>query len=139
MQQVVVDSSVILKWLNQNNELNIEQADKILQDAKNREIELFAPELTKYEVGNVLLCGKQLTAQEASITLVTINLLPITFVTESADLAQETFSIASKLGITYYDAAFLSLAKLHNALLITESTKHQGKTTEVRVIPLKDY
>ncbi len=139
MNTVVVDTSVIMKWLNQNNEENIDKADKIIESALKGEIELLVPELAKYEYGNVLLKGKQLTPKEANISLDTAYLLPITFVGESKDLAKETYNLAHNLGITYYDASFLSLAKKYNAVLVTENIKHQGKYPKIKIKSLQDY
>ncbi|OGE26086.1 hypothetical protein A3C26_00005 [Candidatus Daviesbacteria bacterium RIFCSPHIGHO2_02_FULL_39_12] len=45
MNTLVVDSSVIVKWINQTKEENIEKADEILQSALDGNIELVAPEL----------------------------------------------------------------------------------------------
>ena len=138
MNILVVDSSVIVKWLNQTKEQNLEQADKILQDAKVGEIELISPELAKYEVGNVLIT-KGVTASEAEISLNILYAFPITFITESLELAEQTYLLADKLGITYYDASFLSLAKQYNATLVTDNIKHQGKDSSIKVVALKDY
>lgn len=137
--KIVVDTSVIVKWLNQTNEENINKADQIMESVLKGETEILAPELAKYEVGNVLLKGKQLTPNEAYISLGTAYSLPVTFVSESEDLARETFSLAYKLGITYYDASFVSLAKQYDATLVTENPKHQGKSQEVKVKSLKNY
>ncbi len=137
--KIVVDTSVIIKWLNQTNEENIDKADQIMESALKGRTELLAPELAKYETGNVLLKGKQLTPGEAYISLGTVYSLPITFVSESEDLARETFSLAYKLGITYYDASFISLAKQYDAILVTENPKHQGKLQEIKVESLKNY
>jgi len=139
MNSVVVDTSIIVKWLNQNNEKNIDKVDLIMESALKGEIELIAPELAKYECGNALLKGKQLTTQEAYIALGTAYSLPITFVNESEDLARETYSLAFRLGITYYDATFLSLAKKYGATLVTENIKHQAKTADIKVRSLEDY
>ena len=138
-QKVVIDSSVILKWLSNDNEKYIDVADKILQDAQKGKIELLAPELAKYEVGNVLLYSKKLSPKQARIIFNKLYNLPLSFILESEKLANETYNIASKLGITYYDASFLSLAKQHEAILVTENIKHQGKTAEIKVISLADY
>ncbi|MEK7458470.1 MAG: type II toxin-antitoxin system VapC family toxin, partial [Patescibacteria group bacterium] len=72
-------------------------------------------------------------------SLATVYQLPITFVSESEELAKETYRIAQKEGLTYYDASFIALAKQQRALLITDNPKHQGKSTEVEVKSLKDY
>ena len=139
MNTLVIDSSVQVKWLNQKDEDNIEIANRILQDALDNKVHLISPELAKYEVGNTLLKRKQLTPSEAKISLATLYSLPITFITESEDLFHQTFSIAYDFNITYYDASFLSLAKQYDATLVTDNVKHQGKSSGIKTIPLKDY
>ncbi len=139
IKKLVIDSSVIIKWLNQDKEAGIAQADKIMSNALELKVELFAPELAKYESGNVLLKGKQLSPREANILLDTLYSLPITFVSESEDLAKDAFLLAYTHNITYYDAAFLSLARQYDATLITDNIKHQGKSSQVKVIALKNY
>lgn len=139
MKTLVIDTSVFIKWLNQDNEQDLDRADKILQDVKAGHVELVAPELIKYEIGNVLLKGKQLTHDQAYISLGTAYSLPVTFVTESEQQAKETYSLGYKLGVSYYDASFMSLAKQCDATLVTDNIKHQGKDSNIRVIALKDY
>ncbi len=139
MDTIVIDSSIMVKWLNQKNEDDIDKADKILDDTRKGDVELIAPELAKYEVCNVLLKGKLLSSKEANLLIETLFSLPITFIAETEDLAGHTYSIAFDHGITYYDAAFISLAKQYGAALITENIKHQGKAKDVKVIALKDY
>lgn len=138
-QKTVVDSSVIVKWLNTDNEQYLEQADQILKEARVGKVEIIAPELSKYEVGNVLLFGKKLTSEQAHIPLYWLFHLPITFIPQSAELSRNTFAIAQRQKITFYDAAFLALAKQEEAILVTDNLKHQGKTSAVKVIALKDY
>jgi predicted nucleic acid-binding protein len=137
--KVVVDTSILVKWLNQTDEQDIEEADKLMESALEGKIQIFAPELAKYELGNVLLKGKQLTSNEAFISLGTVYSLPITFVSESEELAKDTYNIASDFGVTYYDASFLSLAKQQSAILITENIKHQGKAKDIIVKSLKNF
>src|SRR3989344_6742231 len=122
---IVVDTSVVIKWLSSDNEKYLDQANDILKDVQGEKIEVYAPELVKYEVGNVLLFGKHLSLTQAKIVLTEFFNLPITFIAESVQTAKDTFSLASKSGITYYDAAFLALAKQHDATLVTENVKHQ--------------
>lgn len=136
---LVLDSSVIVKWLNSVDEENIDKTDKILADTLKGKLELIAPELAKYEIGNVLLLKKKLSKEEAEFSFQALYTYPIQFIAESEDLAKETYRLASTLGITYYDAAFLSLAKQYDALLVTENVKHQGKSKAVKVISLQDY
>lgn len=136
---IVIDSSVIIKWLSQDNENLLEEADSILRDAQKEEIVLIAPELAKYEVGNVLLFSKHLSSKQARIVLTKFYNLPISFIIESEDLAEQTYFLADSLKITYYDASFLSLAQQYNATLVTDNIKHQRKAFGVKVVSLKDY
>lgn len=137
--KIVVDSSVIVKWFNTKDEENLIDADKLLADALKGDIELLAPELAKYEVGNVLLFSKKLLPKETIIPFHAFFASPIQFIPQSEELAKETYEIAFNLGITYYDASFLSVAKQYNATLVTDNTKHQGKASDIKVVSLKDY
>lgn len=138
MKPVVVDSSVIVKWINQINEKLLDQADELLADAQSGTITLLAPELSKYEIGNALL-NKRLDLSLAYQSLATVYQLPITFVPETIELSKQTYQIAQQGGITYYDASFMSLAKQNNATLVTDNVKHQGKDSDTKVVALKDY
>ncbi len=139
MNTLVTDTSVFIKWLNQDNEQNLENADKILEDVRAGHTTIIVPELIKYEIGNVLLKGKQLTPNQAHISLETAYSLPVIFVTESEQQARETYNLAHNLGVSYYDASFMSLAKQYNATLVTDNIKHQGKDSSIKVVALKDY
>ena len=138
-QRIVLDTSVIIKWLNRNNEQHLAQADQLLDSVRKGEVELIAPELIKYELGNVLLKGKQLTPKEVNISLGTAYSLPINFVSESEEIAKETYTLAFSSGNTYYDASFLTLAKKYDATMVTENIKHQGKVKGIKVASLKDF
>jgi predicted nucleic acid-binding protein len=137
--RVVVDTSVIIKWLSSDKEDHLESANNILEDALDGKIEIYAPELSKYEVGNTLLFSKKLSSQQGSIVLEQFYTLPITFISESDDLSKQTYELAYKLGITYYNASFISLAKEQNATLITDNMKHQGKSRDINVKSLGEY
>jgi len=136
---LVVDTSVIVKWLNQDNEGNIKQADKIMKDVEAGRVSIVAPELARYEVGNVLLSAKHLTIQQASIVLNQLYKIPITYIEDSFMNANVTFEIASEAKITYYDASFMALARQYAATLVTDNIKHQGKYNKIKAIALADY
>ncbi|MDP3974057.1 MAG: type II toxin-antitoxin system VapC family toxin [Candidatus Daviesbacteria bacterium] len=138
-QPLVIDSSVIVKWVNTYKEEGVDQANKILEDAKAEKVELFTSEVAKYEVGNALLVKKGLDLTPAYISLGTVYNLPLNFVPETLPLAESTYKIGQELKITYYDASFLSVAEQLGAVLVTDNVKHHGKSTKVKVIPLKDY
>jgi predicted nucleic acid-binding protein len=97
------------------------------------------PELVKYELGDVLICGKNLNSKQAEVVLSQFYKIPLSFIEDSRPLAIKTADIAQDLNITYYDAAFIALAEQLKATLVTENMKHQGKTKDIRVIAIKDY
>ncbi len=138
MKPVVVDSSVTVKWINQIDESLLDKADKLLSDAQEGSVNLLSPELSKYEVGNALL-KKGLDLPKAYESLGTIYQLPLTFIPESEELAKQTYKMAQENGITYYDASFIALAEENNATLVTDNIKHQGKSSEIKAVSLKDY
>ena len=67
-QPLVVDSSVIVKWVNTQKEDNINQANKVLEDAKTDGVELYTREVAKYEVRNALLVKKGLNLTQANVS-----------------------------------------------------------------------
>jgi len=138
MKNIIIDTSVIVKLLNDQLEQHVKQANKVLLDAQKNKISIFAPELSRYEIGNAIL-KKKLSMPFAQDTLETAYDLPIQFVKETYKLACKTYEIAAKTNMTYYDASFIALAKQESAILVTDNIKHQGKTSEVKVIPLAEY
>lgn len=137
--KVVVDSSVILKWLYREDEKYLEKAELLLKNAVGNKVELLAPELAKYEVGNVLLVAKKLPQNSGEEALETYYSLPIQYISLTEKLSKETFFIGKKINITFYDASFIALARQERATLVTDNPKHQRKFPGVKVIPLKEY
>ncbi len=144
MKKVVTDSSVMVKWVSQDGELNLDKADQLLTDVQAGKVSLQAPELAKYEIGNALL-KKGLSQTQAFQSLGTIYSLPIRFVAETEELANQTYQMANELRrggdlkFTYYDASFAALAKQDGAILVTANPKHQAKIAGVKVISLENY
>lgn len=137
-QAAVVDSSVIVKWVDRSREKLLKQAESVLEDGVNGHLHLLAPDLSWYEVGNVLV-NKGLSAERAKTALTFLYSLPLEFVPMSLDVAENTYVFAKRFRITYYDAAFAALAAEMGALLITDNVKHQGQVKGIQVVPLEEY
>ena len=135
---LVIDSSVMVKWINSQNEDYLEEADQILHDARSEKVELIAPELAKYEIGNALLY-KNMSLPTSKMSLGTIYEIPLTFCVLDQEGASETMEIAKENKITYYDASFVQLTKEKKATLVTANPKHHRQFEGVKVIDLKDY
>lgn len=139
VKRLVVDTSVIIKWLSKDKEDHLDKADRILIDVQNRDAVIIAPELAKYEVGNVLLFSKKLSLEQAQVSLSQFFKIPLNFISDSEEFANQTYQIAKECEITYYDASFLSVAEQLGAALVSDNVKHHGRSKKVKVIPLKDY
>ncbi|PIU03754.1 hypothetical protein COT44_01615 [Candidatus Shapirobacteria bacterium CG08_land_8_20_14_0_20_39_18] len=137
-QKIVVDSSVIVKWLNNQDEKYIKEAFKLLKDCQAGKISLYAPELAKYEVGNALL-NKEIELPQTKSSLETLYALPISFIKLDKETALDTYDFTDELEITYYDAVFLTLAKKIKGILVTDNPKHQKTIKNIEILPLKDY
>ena len=139
MKKLVLESSVILKWLNQKHEDNIEQADKILNDVQIGKVLLYAPEAAKYEIGKILLVGKRLTQTESKIPLMVLFNLPIEFIPHSPELLKRSYVIASAYGIDIFESSFLALAEQKGATLITENVNDEVSDLGLKIVALEDY
>ena len=107
MKKLVIDSSVIVKWLSSQDEEHVSNADKILMDVENGKAKLFTSELAKYEIANVLLKGKKLNIPQAKASLRICYSLPIEFISETKEQSSKSYAFAHALNITYYDAVFM--------------------------------
>lgn len=90
----------------------------------------FTPSLAYYEIGNALWkeCNllKRLNMNEVNKTLeFTFSLLKLMQIIpiEDSNLGLKTLSNANKLNITYYDAAYLTVTKQLDKILVTEDEK----------------
>lgn len=138
-KNLVIDTSVAVKWVNKQDENYIKQSDMILKDVQEEKKYILMPELAKYEVGNALLY-KQMPLQNTLGSIATYYSIPIQFVPQDQYQAQETAKIAYENKITFYDATFIALAKENNAQLITDNPKHQrARMDGVKITSLKDY
>lgn len=137
-KRIVVDSSVIVKWLSNDREEYLEEADKLLKAACEDMVVIMAPELARYEVSNALM-HKGMDVNQLMVSVSTIFELPIRFMSQSSESAQLSAKIASENGMTFYDATFVALAIDEKAVLVTENVKHQAKCKDVKVLSLKDW
>ncbi|MGB9706908.1 MAG: type II toxin-antitoxin system VapC family toxin [Microgenomates group bacterium] len=138
MKRVVLDTSVVVKWYSEEKDSKL--ARQLILDLKEEKIEIYLPELVKYELGNALLKGKNLPVKTGQRVLEDFCSLPFNFVKEEGKLAVKNYQIANKLGITYYDACFIGVAKKIGAILISANPRHQGKKYPgLKILSLKEY
>jgi len=136
----IIDASVVLKWV-LPDETYQENADKLKRNFLCGEIQLFAPSFITQETANALWIAvkqrrmQQTDAQEALKFLQNIQLR--LYELNWTDVSQ-CLSIACKLEIAVYDAAYLFLCDKIGAQLFTadnklfEKAKEHFKVTHIR-------
>lgn len=138
-KKIVVDSSVVVKWLLSQNEKYVEKALILLEHIQKGYVKCLAPELVKYEVANAIL-NKKVSFDIAELAFSTFYRIPIQYFIFFEELTTEAYSVAEANKITFYDASFMALAVRQDAVLVTDNPKHQDKKISgLKVISLKDY
>ena len=134
MKNYVVDASVILKWaLGNERESDHEQAMALLKTWTEGDIELSAPILWQYEVGNFLGRSLQEEAMDKMNLLLNLNIRNVAF---ANDMWRNCFSWMRQKSITFYDASYLAVAFEVQGKLITADEKFAGKMEETNRICL---
>lgn len=136
----VVDASVAARFV-LNEDLS-ERAAKVLEDFINGEVELIAPTLLVYEVGNALwkAAARGLISEgealDSFMNFFKLRLWRELRVEESAWALK--WGAAS--GSTYYDSAYVAMAFSEGATLLTADDELESRARDsVRVLHLKDY
>ncbi|MCR4318459.1 MAG: type II toxin-antitoxin system VapC family toxin [Planctomycetes bacterium] len=120
MKQMVVDSSVVLKWF-LPGEVYEAQSLSIFEDFVQRKVEIHVPTIFHYEVLNVIVVSirrERLNHSKADTALQ--NFLNLKFPTHDAlDLAWDVLQACKEYPISGYDASYLSLSTSLNADFFT--------------------
>jgi predicted nucleic acid-binding protein len=129
MNPHVVDTSVVFKWYRQpGDEDYVSQAIAILENHLNGDLEIHVPNLLIYELGNILRFKEDLASKDAMTILKKTFMLDIKIYLIDLPFAENTFHLAKKYGITFYDASFLALSHLLDCPFITADRKLYTKS-----------
>ena len=113
-----MDASVVAKWFNRG-ETNEKEA-RVLRDSwLANEVSLFAPSLILYEVSNTILKNPGVPTPIARDLVRAVVKLSPHLLIPSDMVAEEAMRIARKERLTFYDAAYLAIAKSLACRLIT--------------------
>lgn len=139
MSIVVVDASVIVKWLipQKNDENDIEQAFAILECIKSRHVDICQPPHWLAEVAAV---ATRLIPQSADEDI--RDLCAMKFpVIETQDIYQHASELSRTLGHHLFDTLYHATAlSLGDSFLVTADEKYHGKASgHGRIVLLKDY
>ena len=122
----VIDASVAAKWiLPASSEPFSQQADNLLRDYKQGQVELVVPDLFWSELGNILwkyVRRKLISAEVAEISLQRMTTHNLTTISSQTVLPQ-ALSIAISFDRAIYDSIYVALAADQKASLITADEK----------------
>lgn len=135
---VIVDSSVVFKWFDQNEILS-EKALKLLDGHLSSQAPVFVPELIFFELTNAWATKSVLKAEEIIKNLqilleYNLNIIPV-----ELELFEEIVRFSKKYSVTTYDAVYALLAEKHGYGLVTADNKFADKVKLSFVKKLSDY
>lgn len=134
--QVVVDSSVAYKWHYRNDEPGVETADALLADHLAGRVQLTAPTTMPVETANALRYSN-LTPERVAEIIELIGAARIHLFHTSTSTLVHAAELASKHGMSVYDALFLELAERLQCPLYTADRKafaDLDTTVDIRLI-----
>jgi predicted nucleic acid-binding protein len=123
MDSLVVDSSVVIKWL--VAEAYSTEARRILSDYQTGVLTLLAPDLINVEVGNIVWKKHRFQGlAEADAQLILDAFRALTFIlTPTVTLLQDAYRLAVSHQRTVYDAMYLALSIREKCRLVTADEK----------------
>lgn len=123
--QYIVDSSAILSYILPDEVLPI-SIKSTIKKFTNDKVELLAPTVLRYEVGNALKSSvrqKRLDQIKASKIYSNFLILPIQYLSPNH---HDTLDLSLRYDLSFYDASYLSLALEKNLSLLTLDKKLQA-------------
>ena|SRR5690348_9941007 len=116
----ILDTSVIIKWFSE--EENHEKALFYLTQIQNGEIRVLVPSLFFYEFGNALL-SKNLSSSAAKEFVKQLFQLELLIAEMSKQDIAAIYKISQTYHISFYDGAYVYLAKKRNCAFVTADKK----------------
>jgi len=108
--KIVVDTSVLIKWIKTKDEDLLNEARHLLTDIERLPLEVHVPALLLYEVGNILLVKTDLDAAGLDDALNDLEDLPFIVAPPATPLLKRAARLGREFNLTCYDASFLALA-----------------------------
>ena len=136
---IIVDTSVIIKWLLPDEEDST--AIHIKRAFTSKILTISIPHLTYYEVGNVLKVAvkrERITSETAKeLYNAFVDLEFVSYATR--DLFTLALSKSIELGISTYDASYVALSDYLHVQFVTADQKLCKKVTNKLIVDLRDY
>lgn len=129
MKKYVIDASVVINSLIENNRDVRFSCKKIVDYCKDPKVKVFAPDSLKQEVANVLLMAVK-DVDKASTFFDTFLDFKITYIRIDDSLLKKALEIASAVHDTVYDATYHAVAIIRGATYLTCDKKYFERAKE---------
>ncbi len=124
MNELVIDTSVLVKWFVLPRERDFPAAEALLLDHVHHRRRLHIPMLAFYEFGNVLLrAGNGLKASAPLTCLSDVYALGLSVHPLTGPRALLALELAHTLHMSFYDSCFIALAQELGIALVTADEK----------------
>ena len=111
MIDVLLDTSVIVKWYHEVAEPEVPQARAVLHAHQRAEISVLVLDLTLYEYGNVLLKSLRKPADQVAVWVEDLIQLCGSPISLQPAWRRDAAELGGAHGLTYYDAAYAAAAR----------------------------
>ncbi len=126
----IIDASVAVKWF-AKEDLR-QQALKVRDDYTRGKVDLQAPYLIRYEVGNALRFHPGSTVEEVVRALEALTNMQIITDEMSPAITEAASKISFEEGLAFYDAVYLALAEKNGTKVLTDDRKLYKKVRKRR-------
>jgi len=133
---LVLDATVAVKWF--TNEPLRNKALLIRDRYVKGLVDLIAPGLFFYEVANALRYNPRFGIEEVRSALKALEDLGISLYGFEGQLRDTSIELAYRFGITIYDAAYVALAMIRDAVLYTADKEVVVKTSSGNIKHLSE-
>jgi predicted nucleic acid-binding protein len=116
---LLVDTSVVLKWVHDEGEAEVDQARELLSTHRTGQRRLLLLDLVVYEFGNVLLRGLRQPAAVVSEQLDLLRRLCGPVVHPAPSWLAEASTLGEQHGLTFYDASWAAAARALGCPLVS--------------------
>lgn len=121
MTPIVLDASVAIKWFFE--ESDSDKASVLQVELHNQTVKAIVPQLFFFEIANVIKTKPKSTIAELNTAIKILFDLPfITSPIDAKTLTRAAF-YAHKYNLSIYDASYLALAKINQAILLSADDK----------------
>lgn len=135
---IVIDSSVIFKWFDANEDFHL-QAKGYLRQHLSRENEILIPDLLLYEITNAWTTKSKLDEKDVKDNLARLEKYSLKIIPINFELLKKAAWLSKKYQVSVYDAIYAIMAEEKKCNLITADDKFANKINLPFVKKLSDH